>query len=69
MLLTASDTRDDYTVAIPIVPDSINEADEGFMLVMTVNEARSSINMDEIAFLGGGVALAKIKDDDCKYLY
>ena len=69
MVLKASNTRDDYSVSIPIVSDSINEADEGFMLVMTVNEARSSINMNQVTFLGGGVALAKIKDDDCKYQY
>lgn len=70
VIVRATTTRDDYTAVIPITLDLINEADEGFMVVMRVNEDRS--NAEDIQNLNytRGVTLAVIRDDDREfYMY
>ena len=68
VVIQASDTRDDYSVSIPITRDTINEASEGFMIVISANEAKS--NPEDIKNLrhqdNGEVTLAVINDDDSK---
>ena len=70
VIVRATTTRDDYTAVIPITLDLINEADEGFMVVMRANEDRS--NAEDIQNLNytRGVTLAVIRDDDREfYMY
>ena len=70
LVIKASITSDDYTISIPITTDAINEASEGFMIVMRPDEARS--NPEDVAKLtlsNNGVALGVIDDDDRESLY
>ena len=51
-------------VDIPFHDDDINEAPEGFLLVLTVNELNKE---KEVEFLrGGNVTLIRISDNDGK---
>ena len=54
------------TVAIPFHDDDINEAPEGFLLVLTVNELNKE---KDVEFLrGGNVTLIRIGDNDGELL-
>lgn len=65
MVLKASITRDDYTVSIPVTRDDINEAKEGFMIVMRANEEKSSPeDVKNLQYRDNGVTLGIIDDDD-----
>ena len=67
VIIRATNTRDDYTAVIPITLDLINEADEGFMVVMRANEVRSNAeDIQNLNYTGNGVTLAVIRDDDRK---
>lgn len=67
VIIRPTNSRDDYTAIIPITLDTINEADEGFMVVMRANEVRSNAgDVENLEFLGNGVTLAVIRDDDRK---
>ena len=68
LMLRAGSSSDDYTVSIPITRDSYNEANEGFMIVMSPDVDRS--NADDVAninFQNNGVALGVIDDDDREF--
>lgn len=55
----------DYSVSIPINNDFINEADEGFMVVVRANEDKSDPqDIADLEYVGMGVTLAIITDDD-----
>lgn len=55
----------DYSVSIPINNDLINEADEGFLVVVRANENKSDPqDTAELEYIGEGVTLAIISDDD-----
>lgn len=64
-------TRQDVPVCIEIFDDNINEANEGFLLVLTIDEERTSSEILQVfdGFIRGGTALALIMDDDSKYTY
>ena len=58
-------TLEDHKVCIDISSDSIKEANEGFLLVLRVEEEQKSHIAN--SFTNGGVALGVIMDDDGKY--
>lgn len=65
LVLKAGITRDDYTVSIPVTRDDINEAQEGFMIVMRANEEKSSVeDVKNLQYRDNGVTLGIIDDDD-----
>lgn len=65
LVLKAGITRDDYTVSIPVTRDNINEAQEGFMIVMRVNEGKSNVeDVKNLQYRDNGVTLGIIDDDD-----
>ena len=51
------------TVEVSLVDDIINEEEEGFLLVIEVENAT-----DTVSLVRGGVALININDNDRKYL-
>lgn len=68
VILEAGDTSDDYTRSIPITRDEINEANEGFMIVMRANEEKSNPeDIKNLEFQDNGVTLGVITDDDSEY--
>lgn len=52
-------------VAIPLIDDDINEAPEGFFVV--VMEESIAIPETSVELVRNGVTLVKIEDNDCKY--
>lgn len=53
------------TVTIPFINDDINEAEEGFYLLITVNALLSDpTDVSNAIVLRNGVALVRIRDDD-----
>ena len=67
VVLQASSTIDDYSVSIPITNDTINEASEGFMIVMRANEVKSNPeDIKNLQYQDNGVTLGVIDDDDRK---
>lgn len=57
----------DISVTILINDDQINEAREGFMVVVRANEAQNSPqDISRLQYLNEGVMLAYIVDDDGK---
>ena len=67
VVLQASSTRDDYSVSIPITKDTINEASEGFMIVMRANAVKSNLeDVQNLQYQDNGVTLGVIDDDDRK---
>jgi hypothetical protein len=55
----------DQTISIPIVRDRINEAVEGFMLIVRANEALSNpSDLAKLNLINDGVCLLRITDDD-----
>lgn len=68
-----SSTNEEREIEIPLVDDEINEADEGFVLVIEMedNGDRESVG-EEIKLVRAGVALIRVADDDrtfCIYRY
>lgn len=57
---------DEREVLIGIINDDINEADEGFFLVLEIEEA-SQTDVDNTVFIRNGVALVIIDDEDSKF--
>lgn len=69
VILKAGDTSDDYTVSIPITRDDINEANEGFMIVMRPNEEKSNAeDIKNLEYRDNGITLGVIADDDSEYI-
>ena len=64
IILQSNLTVEDHRVCIDISSDSIKEANEGFFLVLRVEEQQNSPIAD--SFTNGGVALGVITDDDGK---
>lgn len=59
---TPSIGRQDREISIPIINDNINEAEEGFfVMIMT---ASTSVGPEDL--IRGGVTLVRIRDDDRK---
>ena len=59
--------RDEINVFIPYINDSINEADEGFFVVLEIDDnLTSAAIVNETMFDMEGVALMEITDDDSK---
>ena len=59
----------DQTISIPIVRDRINEAVEGFMLIVRANEALSNpSDLAKLNLINDGVCLLRITDDDSRFI-
>ena len=55
----------DQIVTIPIIDDRINEANEGFLLIVRANEARNNpSDLINVRYIDEGVTLLRITDDD-----
>ena len=60
----------DHSVSILINNDLINEADEGFLVVVRANEDKSDPqDVAELEYVGNGVTLAIISDDDGTFTF
>ena len=69
VVVPAGDEVVDQLVLIPIIDDKINEANEGFLLVVRANEARSNpSDLAKVVYKDEGVTLLRITDDDSKPL-
>ena len=55
--------NEETTVEVSLVDDSINEEEEGFLLVIEVEDAT-----DTVSRVRDGVALININDNDREYL-
>ena len=67
VVVPAGDGVVDQQVLIPIINDRINEANEGFLLVVRANEARSNpSDLANVRYKDEGVTLLRITDDDRK---
>ena len=57
--------RDDFTASIPITNDGINEALEGFLILVETSEA-TSVNTEApvIIYRNDGLTIGLIVDDD-----
>lgn len=64
VILRSNLTVEDHRVCIDISSDSIKEANEGFLLVLRVEEQQNSPIADR--FINDGVAFGVILDDDGK---
>ena len=53
------------TVIISLVDDSVNEADEGFIIIVKLVEI-GTLDDQNLSLERNGVALVRIVDDDCK---
>ena len=57
----------DQNVLIPIIDDRINEANEGFLLIVRANEAGNNLlDLANLEYMDEGVTLLRITDDDSK---
>ena len=55
----------DQIVTIPIIDDRINEANEGFLLIVRANEARNNpSDLVNVRYIDEGVTLLRITDND-----
>ena len=55
----------EQTISIPFNDDDINEASEGYFIVMTISESNVE---DDVEFLSGqNVTIIRINDDDGKH--
>ena len=60
-------TTVDQTVQIPIMDDRINEANEGFLLIVRADEIHSDpLDIANLGYMDEGVTLLRITDDDSK---
>ena len=67
VVVPAGDGVVDQQVLIPIIDDRINEANEGLLLVVRANEARSNpSDLANVRYKDEGVTLLRITDDDRK---
>ena len=62
---TSSNVNDDITVYIPIFDDEINEADEGFMILLELVDSNLA---DSVDLLSRNCTLGIIHDNDRKCL-
>ena len=61
---TPSNANNDITVYIPIFDDEINEADEGFMILLELVDS----NLADSVYLSRNCTLGRIDDNDRKCL-
>ena len=65
VLIPAGTTRGDFSVSIPVTDDSINEYDEGFLIVLEVSqETQNMAEAPTINLENDGVTLGIIANDD-----
>lgn len=64
ILVTISAGTQDQQVAIPLIDDDINEASEGFFVVVVEDDI--AIPETSVELVRDGVTLVRIEDDDCK---
>ena len=62
---SSSNANNDITVYIPIFDDEINEADEGFMILLELVDSNLA---DSVDLLSRNCTLGRIDDNDRKYL-
>lgn len=56
---------EEVRVRVPLNDDDINEAEEGFLLLVKVDEARSDPNdLKKVQYIYGGTTLILISDND-----
>ena len=65
--LLSGSQREDHRVCIEISNDNINEENEGFLLVLSVDELDNAAEFSGPIITRGRVALALIMDNDSKY--
>lgn len=69
VVIKAGNSRIMESVNINITRDEINEAKEGFMIVMRANEEKSSVeDVKNLQFRDDGATLGIIDDDDREYI-
>ena len=67
LIIPAGSDTIDQTVVIPIIEDRINEANEGFLLIVRANQVLSNpSDVANLIFIDEGVTLLRIVDDDSK---
>lgn len=60
--------NEERLIHIPLVDDNINEADEGFLLVIEIQDSGSPTTSDDITLVRDGIALIVIADNDRELL-
>ena len=69
LVIPAGNDIIDRKVLIPIIDDRINEANEGFMLVVRANEVLSDPqDLANVNYMDEGVTILRITDDDSTFL-
>ena len=63
---TPSNANNDITVYIPIFDDEINEAEEGFMILLELVDSNLA---DSVDLLSRNCTLGRIDDNDRKYFF
>ena len=60
----------DNTVTIPIIDDRINEATEGFLLIIRANRVNNNpSDLANLKYMDEGVTLLRITDDDSMFIH
>ena len=69
LVIPAGNDIIDRKVLIPIIDDRINEANEGFMLVVRANEELSDPqDLANVDYMDEGVSILRITDDDSTFI-